>query len=108
MWFVYLVRCADGTLYVGRTTDLASREMAHNSGHGAIYTATRRPVRIVYAEEHISARSAATREQQLKRWTSQKKEQLVAGDIRSLKVLSQRRGSGIRVFTWKDLMKLVG
>jgi GIY-YIG catalytic domain len=52
MWFVYLVRCADGTLYVGRTTNLASREKAHSDGTGAAYTAARRPVQVVYAEEH--------------------------------------------------------
>ena len=54
MPFTYILRCADNTLYVGHTEDLASREQTHNEGKGAKYTATRRPVRMIYAEEHAS------------------------------------------------------
>ena len=91
MPFVYLLRCADGTLYVGHTDDLASREKTHNDGQGAKYTADRRPVQMVYAEEHATFRSAITRERQLKRWTAGKKESLVAGDSATLKTLSRQR-----------------
>ena len=84
MPFVYLLRCADGTLYVGHTEDLSSREKAHNDGNGASYTATRRPVRMVYAEEHALFKSAMGRERQLKRWTAAKKEALIAGDRNAL------------------------
>ena len=69
MAFTYILRCADETLYVGHTENLAARERTHNDGNGAKYTAARRPVRIVYAEEHSSARSAIARERQLKRWS---------------------------------------
>ena len=48
---MYILRCADDTLYIGHTENLASREQTHNDGKGAKYTAARRPVRIVYAEE---------------------------------------------------------
>jgi putative endonuclease len=107
MWFVYLVRCADGTLYVGRTTNLASREKAHNDGTGAAYTAARRPVRMVYAEEHGSMKSAAARERQVKRWTTEKKEALIRGHARRLKALSERQSAHKNMaFTWKDLMKM--
>jgi putative endonuclease len=68
MPFTYIVRCADATLYVGHTEDLASREQTHNDGKGAKDTAARRPVRMVYAEEHDSVESAIAREHQLKRW----------------------------------------
>ena len=91
MAFVYILRCADGTLYVGRTADLLSREQTHNEGHGARYTAQRRPVRMVYAEEYASAGEALERERQLKRWTAQKKEALIAGNLAQLKQLSKRR-----------------
>jgi putative endonuclease len=53
--FVYIVRCADGTLYTGYTRDPRARERAHNSGRGAKYTAGRRPVRLVYQEPHSRA-----------------------------------------------------
>jgi len=91
MPWVYLLRCADGTLYVGRTNDIVAREKTHNDGHGARYTAARRPVRIVYSEAHHSTESAIAREPQLKRWTADKKEALIVGDLSTLKSLSRRR-----------------
>jgi putative endonuclease len=91
MAFVYILRCSDGSLYIGHTDDLASRERTHNDGHGARYTAERCPVRMVYAEECTSADKAVRRERQLKRWTAQKKEALIAGNISLLKHLSKRR-----------------
>ena len=48
--FTYIVRCADGTLYTGWTDDIEKRLAAHNSGHGAKYTRSRRPVELVYQE----------------------------------------------------------
>ena len=89
--FVYILRCRDGTLYVGHTDDVASRERTHNEGHGSHYTAARRPVRVVYSEEHDSTESAVGRERQLKRWAVKKKEALIAGDLSTLKLLSKRR-----------------
>jgi len=88
--FTYILRCADGTLYVGHTKNLASREQTHNAGQGAKYTAARRPVRIVYAEEHSSMASAIARERQLKRWNRKKKEALIVGDRAALRSLSRR------------------
>ena len=51
MYFVYLLRCADGTLYTGCTNDLDRRLVAHNAGKGAKYTRSRRPVVLVYREQ---------------------------------------------------------
>jgi putative endonuclease len=48
--YVYIVRCADGTLYTGYARDPRARQRAHNTGRGAKYTAGRRPVRLVYQE----------------------------------------------------------
>jgi predicted GIY-YIG superfamily endonuclease len=92
MTFTYMLRCSDQSLYVGHTEDLASREQIHNDGHGAAHTATRRPVRMVYAEEDPSELEALRREQQLKRWSVKKKEALIANDLKRLKSLSKRRG----------------
>lgn len=61
-WFVYVLYCADGTLYTGITTDTVRRVQEHNSGapRGARYTRSRRPVILAYTES-VSCRSAATR-----------------------------------------------
>jgi predicted GIY-YIG superfamily endonuclease len=104
MPFTYILRCADDSLYVGHTNDLASRERTHNEGRGAAYTAERRPVQIVYAEEHSSAASAIARERQLKRWSREKKEALLRDDRIALDWLSHRSPSAKAAFTWRDLL----
>jgi predicted GIY-YIG superfamily endonuclease len=99
--YVYLLRCADNSLYVGETSDLQARERDHNEGRGGSYTAKRRPVHIVYAEQYRSREEALTRERQIKRWSAQKKELLVRGDLAALSGSSQR--ARIRTgFTWED------
>ena len=76
-WSVYLLRCADGTLYAGSTTDVEARAAAHNSGRGARYTSGRRPVEVVYQEECGSRSAALRREHALKRLTRAAKEALI-------------------------------
>ena len=76
--FVYMVRCADGTLYTGYARDPEKRAKAHNTGRGAKYTAQRRPVSLVYAEECPSRGDALKREHQLKRLPRAKKETLAS------------------------------
>lgn len=66
---VYMVRCADGTLYTGITTDLERRVREHNSGKGAKYTNPRRPVVPVYSEEVPDRNTALRRELAIKRLT---------------------------------------
>ena len=77
MHFVYIVRCADGTLYTGYARDPKARVKAHNSGRGAKYTAGRRPVRLVYAELCASVGDALRRELALKRRSRAQKEELI-------------------------------
>jgi putative endonuclease len=89
--FVDIVKCVDGSCCVGSTSDVAERERVHNEGHGAGYTATRRPVRLVYSEAHESWPSARKREAQLKRWTRAKKDALIAGNRPTLHELARRR-----------------
>jgi putative endonuclease len=74
--FVYIVRCADGTLYTGYARDPRRREMVHNRGQGAKYTAGRRPVTLVYSERFTSRGDALKREHQLKGWPRARKELL--------------------------------
>lgn len=75
--FAYMVRCADGSLYCGYSTDPIAREKAHNSAKGAKYTRSRLPVNLVYAEEYGDKSSALKREDALKRLTHAQKEELV-------------------------------
>ena len=88
--FVYILKCADGSYYVGSTSDLSERERIHNEGHGAAHTA-HGPVRLVYSEAHESWPAARKREAQLKRWTRAKKDALIAGNRSQLHELARRR-----------------
>lgn len=78
MNYTYMVRCADGSLYTGWTTDLERRVRCHNSGRGAKYTRSRLPVCLVYAESFATKEEALHREAQIKRMTKAKKELLAA------------------------------
>jgi putative endonuclease len=67
MYYVYMVTCCDGTLYTGCTNDLERRMKAHNSGQGAKYTRSRRPVTLAYVEEAEDKSAALKRECALKK-----------------------------------------
>lgn len=75
MWYVYMLRCSDRTLYTGITNDLSARIRAHNAGTGAKYTRGRGPVELVYTEELPSHGEALRREYAIKQL---KKEQKLA------------------------------
>jgi putative endonuclease len=75
--FVYIVRCADGTLYTGYARDPEARARAHNTGRGARYTSGRRPVVLVYSERCRSLGAALRREHALKRLRRAVKESLI-------------------------------
>jgi putative endonuclease len=67
-WWVYMLRCADGTLYTGITTDVTRRIAEHNGdgGPGARYTRSRRPVKLVFVEAAASRAEASRREAEIK------------------------------------------
>ena len=79
MHHVYIVRCADGTLYTGYARDPKARELAHNRGRGAKYTAARLPVVLVYTKRCRSRSAALKREYRLKQLTRAQKEALLDG-----------------------------
>jgi len=89
MWHVYILKCADSTLYTGVTTDISRRVNRHNARIGGAYTRTRAPVALVYSEEYPSYSAALKREAQIKRWTKKKKLALIAGDTSHLHELSK-------------------
>ena len=77
MPFVYMVRCTDGTLYTGWTTDVERRVAQHNAGRGARYTRVHRPVALVYREEMPDRSAAMRREAAIKKLDRERKERLV-------------------------------
>lgn len=79
MHHVYIVRCADGTLYTGYAIDPHEREKVHNTGRGARYTASRLPVALIYSECYESKSDALKREHALKQLKRDEKEALIAG-----------------------------
>src|SRR6478752_5073615 len=88
-FFVYILRCSDGSLYVGHSTNVSNRVTAHNAGRGAAWTTCRRPVGLVYQEACESEAAAANSERQIKRWTHAKNEDLVDGNFARSKELSK-------------------
>jgi len=77
MNYVYILRCADDTLYCGWTTNLEKRLASHNSGHGAKYTRSRGPVSLAYVEEYEDRHDALSREWHIKRLSREEKMRLV-------------------------------
>lgn len=67
-YFAYFLRCADGSLYAGYTTDIERRVLEHNTGTGAKYTSSKRPVELIYSEEFPSKSMAMKREAEFKSW----------------------------------------
>jgi putative endonuclease len=77
-WSLYIVSCADDTLYTGIAKDVDARLSAHNSGRGAAYTRSRRPVRLLYREDGFSRSEALVREAEIKSWPRAQKRKLAA------------------------------
>jgi putative endonuclease len=73
-WYVYILRCCDGTLYTGITKDLKARLRTHNLGRGGAYTKTHRPVTLLYSEPGYSRAGALRREAAIKRLPRPRKE----------------------------------
>lgn len=77
IWYLYMLRCGDGTLYTGITTDVEKRLETHRAGKGAKYTRGRRPLALVYREVCGSHSEALKREFAVKRLSREQKEQLI-------------------------------
>jgi len=88
-----MVRCSDGSYYSGVATDVEERVKEHNWGVGAIFTSRRRPVKLVWWEEHPDQRSARKREREVKGWRREKKEGLIR-EMRGGSTLRAKEPSG--------------
>ncbi|MCD4704919.1 GIY-YIG nuclease family protein [bacterium] len=78
MFYTYIARCNDNSLYTGYCQNLESREKKHNLGEGAKYTRSRRPVKIIYSEKFDTKSEAMKREWQIKKYSKKMKENLVS------------------------------
>ena len=92
--FVYILKCADGSFYVGIATgnDLTRRLAEHQSGAYPGYTFTGRPVTLVWSEQFARITDAIAVERKLKGWSRAKKEALIKSDWGAIEQLSKRRG----------------
>ncbi len=91
-YFVYMVRCADGSFYVGVTNDADFRVGQHNFGVDPdCYTFTRRPVELVYSSEFHEVTDAIRWEKQLKKWSRVKKQALIDGNWEEIRRLARRK-----------------
>jgi predicted GIY-YIG superfamily endonuclease len=85
---LYILECADGSLYIGHTDDLDERMAKHDAGNGG-YTSSRCPLRLVHAESFPTRIEALTMERKLKHWSRAKKLAYIAGDWDAVKRLAK-------------------
>jgi predicted GIY-YIG superfamily endonuclease len=88
-FWTYILRCADGSYYVGHTDDLERRVAMHQDGSLGGYTASRRPLTLIHAEPFDSRDEAFQRERQIKGWSRAKKDALARCDWDTLQQLSK-------------------
>ncbi len=93
-FYVYLLRCSDGTYYCGQTDNIEARMQQHHFGETG-YTATRKPVELVWQGEFETREGAIAFEQQVKGWSRAKKEALMAGDWGRVQALAKAHGSAL-------------
>jgi putative endonuclease len=92
--YLYIVRCSDGSLYIGTTrSSLGLRIAQHNSGAFEGYTASRRPVVLIFSEWFDRIADTIENERKLNKWSRAKKEALIRGDMDALRQLSKRKTS---------------
>ena len=89
-YFVYILRCSDGSFYIGLTNELIKRFTEHQEGKYAnCYTLNPRPIKLVYYETIPFLKEAVEREAQLKKWSRKKKEALIKQDYHKLHLLAE-------------------
>jgi tRNA/rRNA methyltransferase len=89
-FFTYMLRCSDGSYYVGHTDDIENRVAEHDTGATGGYTATRRPIQLVWFEEFSTREEAKVVEAQIKKWSRRKKEALITGRMDELRAAARK------------------
>jgi putative endonuclease len=90
MPYVYILRCSDGSYYVGSTWHLEARVEQHSSGHGAEFTKRRLPVELVFSQEYDRVDEAFAMEKRIQGWGRAKREALISGELHRLPGLSKK------------------
>ncbi len=90
-FWVYILRCADDSYYVGHSDNLDDRLQQHQSGAVVGYTKARRPVRLAYSQDFARRDEAFAAERRIKGWSRKKKEALINGDWEELRRLARGR-----------------
>ena len=104
-FWVYLLRCSDGSYYTGHTDNLESRIAQHSSGAiPACYTFSRRPIECVFSQEFPTREEALSSEQQIKGWSRKKKQAMIRGDWAEVSRLAR---SGARAAFFDGLSSTV-
>lgn len=109
-WFVYIVRCADKSLYTGISTDVDRRIMQHNTKKGAAYTRSRGPISIVFKQGPLTESKARKREAEIKKWTKEKKELFVASASKKKlgrHRLKMKKSKMVKLDLYKPMKELV-
>ncbi|MEE8464958.1 MAG: GIY-YIG nuclease family protein [Dehalococcoidia bacterium] len=96
-FYVYILRCSDGSYYTGHTDQIEARLAAHQMAQIPGYTYERRPVELVFSEELGSRDDAFRRERQIKGWSRSKKEALMASDWERLVRLSRSTSCDVKL-----------
>jgi putative endonuclease len=96
MAWMYILKCLDGSYYVGSTTNLELRVREHSDGIGSTYTAARRPVELVFTAEFASIAEAYEAEKRVQGWSRVKREALIRGDYAALPALARKKFSEYR------------
>lgn len=95
-FFAYILRCSDGSYYVGHTDEIERRLVEHETGAGSGYTASRQPVQLVWFEEFPTREEAKAAEAQLKKWSRRKKEALIGGRMEELRAAARKDWASYR------------
>lgn len=90
MFWTYILRCADGSYYTGHTDNLERRVGQHQCGECDGYTATRRPLVLLWSQEFPAREDALAAEMQIKGWGRKKKEAMMRGDWQLVSVLAKK------------------
>jgi putative endonuclease len=87
-FYVYILRCSDGSYYTGHTDNLEMRMAKHQSGECGGYTSTRLPVQLLWSQECSTREEALAAEQQVKGWNRKKKEAMMRGDWKAVQQIA--------------------
>jgi len=90
-YWVYILKCSDGSYYTGSSSNIEKRISEHQQGAIKGYTSNRRPVELIFSEYFDDVHNAISAERQIKGWSRAKKEALIKGDFKLLKELAKKK-----------------